>query len=166
MCVYLQWLMWSIKDKKKKKNILNGAWQNRDHAERILPLNWCDCPWMWGSKAKTIASEVIRGCRSTDGQLRDILLYFWSFCASLKSSDKMVFVSMMWTIPVIMERTSCSADINHLLYYYEKNNISDIDDDNRVFCSSCQEESFNFLIFWWFVYLRIFHVIFLEPFIC
>lgn len=43
------------------------------------------------------------------------------------------------------KRTSCSADINHLLYYYEKNNISDIDDDNRVFCSSCQEESLNFL---------------------
>lgn len=24
------------------------------------------------------------------------------------------------------KRTSCSADINHLLYYYEKNNISDM----------------------------------------
>ena len=25
--------------KKKKKTFLDGAWQNRNHAERILPLN-------------------------------------------------------------------------------------------------------------------------------
>lgn len=45
------------------------------------------------------------------------------------------------------KRTSRSADINHLLYYYEKNNISDINDDNRVF-SSCQEEPmiFDFMV--------------------
>lgn len=46
------------------------------------------------------------------------------------------------------KRTSCSADINHLLYYYEKNNISNIDDDNRVSCSSCQGGVFQVLIFW------------------
>lgn len=45
-------------------------------------------------------------------------------------------------------RTSCSADINHLLCYYEKNIISGIDDDNRVLCSSCQGGVFQVLIFW------------------
>lgn len=53
------------------------------------------------------------------------------------------------------ERTSCSADINHLLYYYEKNIISDIDDDNRVLCSSCRGgsfSSFDFLVICLFTY--------------
>lgn len=63
-------------------------------------------------------------------------------------------------------RTSHSADINHLLYYYDKkkkNNISDINDDNRVSHSSCQEEYLHFLFSG---DLFIFHGIFLEPLIC
>lgn len=42
--------------------------------ELCLLINWRDCPWMWGSKTKTIASEVTM---QADRQLQDILL-----CAS------------------------------------------------------------------------------------
>lgn len=45
----------------------------------------------------------------------------------------------------------------------KKNNISDINDDNRVSHSSCQEEYLHFLFSG---DLFIFHGIFLEPLIC
>lgn len=123
-------------------------------------------------ESKTIASEVTRGWSKTqigDGLLQD-MLYRWSCCACLKkkSTDKTVSISVMWTVPVTMEMGGLLTVLILIIYCItmtkkQKNNISDINDDNRVSHSSCQEEYLHFLFSG---DLFIFHGIFLEPLIC
>lgn len=73
----------------------------------------------------------------------------------------------MWTVPVTMEMGGLLTVLILIIYCItmtkKKNNISDINDDNRVSHSSCQEEYLHFLFSG---DLFIFHGIFLEPLIC
>lgn len=72
--------------------------ENEDHAGRAARPNWLLVDG--GSENKTIASQVTKATPNNDDWRTDnswdISRYFWSFCASLKSTDTMVSVSMTW----------------------------------------------------------------------
>lgn len=94
-----------------------------------------------------------------------LAVYFWSFCASLKSTDKLVFVSMMWTITT--ETRGLLAVLILIIYCITMRKTISVTSTMMItgFSAPPVRRSLSiFLIFWWFVNLRIFHVIFLEPF--
>lgn len=88
--------------------------------EVCLLINWCDCSWMRGIQDQENPFWSNKGMQyNADrqmGQLREVLLFFWSFCASLKYTDKMVFVSMKWTIPITMETRGLLAALILIIY--------------------------------------------------
>lgn len=55
---------------------------------------------------------------------------------------------MNCTIIIDYKWTICSAEMNHLLYYYENYNINVINDDNRVSASSTEGSSFVSVTLW------------------
>ena len=123
------------------------------------------------SETKTIASEGVRGRQHNADGPTDMLLRLWSMCASLGSTDKMVFVSVMWTVPLD------NGDEDFLQCWYLI--IYCITMTKTISVTSMMITGFSappavgggslyiFLISWWFVYFMFFFtVIFLAPLLC
>lgn len=161
------------KDTKKKKTFwMEHGKTGIMQRELCLLINWCDCSWMWGSKTKTIASEVTRECSTMQtgrwtitGHLAVLLELL---CLPLKSTDKMVFVSMMWTVPVTMVTKGLLAVLILIIYCITMRKTISVTSMMITGFSAppLQGGSFDFWFYGDLFILRIFHVIFLEPFIC